>query len=129
MRFFKKIDPRQALLLSNGQWFTFTPAGDYGIVATEDKYLIDQFTQAMKNQRGGLSEIDFKEYSDLKKNPYWFERPATEVISPRYLLELKRQYEEAVAVAGDLIQPVVEAFKNISQPTVVSDYRPKGVKR
>jgi hypothetical protein len=125
MRFFKKFEPRQQLLLSSGQWFSFQPAGDHGIVATDDAELVRQFQIAMQAQRGGISEITEAEYQDLKKNPKLSQRNGPEKISPKLL----RSLQDRRVVAGPVAAETGQAFQNITEPFKTSDYRPVSVKR
>lgn len=127
MRFFKKIDARQQILLSNGQWFSFVPAGDFGLFSTEDPGLIAQFQIAIASQRGGLSEITEAEYQDLKKKPKLTRRLGPEKISPQFLQKLKNSRSDAGRV---VVEAIAEApFQNIVEPLQPSEYRPISVKR
>jgi hypothetical protein len=68
MVYFKKYDPRIALNTSMGSRVPFIDLGtSWGLLSTEDNYLISELRRAQREQRGGVMEISGEEFEDLKK--------------------------------------------------------------
>lgn len=109
-RFFKKYSPKTNLILSNGSLAKFSPVDqNFGVMETEDQWLQGEFDKAIREQRGGVSEIKEEEYRDLleKKNqrssPHWREEFGNRP-TPVQARTLKPQEEPAPVVAVN--QPV-----------------------
>ena len=80
--FFKKHNPSQALIFSDGSGFKgfTTVSHEIGILATEDPRIIREFEACIAGQRGGVEKITSEEFLALqsKKNssplkPQWRE--------------------------------------------------------
>jgi enoyl-CoA hydratase/carnithine racemase len=129
MRYFKKLNHRQKLILTTGQQIEFQEAGDWGLYSTTDTWLINQFLAAIREQRGGLFEITEMEFLNLKKNAT--PSPSyNEAITPR---SLNRVLQELVAaaerVAGNVTAAARKIGHEVSRPVLETGYRPASVKR
>lgn len=128
MRFFKKPDHRQKLLLSNGSWQPFQNAGEWGVLATEDNYVINEFAAAQRQQRGGIEEISAEEFQMLKKKASSFNRWKDEV--QEGFREFFRRTGNLPAGANPVEdKPKRDPQSRISRPAGISDFRPQGVRR
>src|SRR5687768_9255098 len=64
VRFFKKYDPRVALRTGRGFTIPFSIIEDdagvaqWGVLATQDNYLIGELYKCIEQQRGGVQEIN-----------------------------------------------------------------------
>lgn len=125
MKFFKKLDARQRVLLSNGSWQPFEPAGEWGVMATNDGYVISEFAAAQRQQRGGIEEITESEYHALKKKALSFRRWKDEV--QEGFRELFRRTGNLPAGANRVAADPEPA--KLARPMGISDFRPRGVRR
>lgn len=132
MTFFKKYDPRIALADSRGRHVPFVDIGSqWGLLATEDNYLISELRRAQAEHRGGVMEITHAEYEELKKNEIPIRRIWRETVGR---LQLKRLYARANAnaVAGRRLPPGVEIgvkTKILARPQGISDIVVKACQR
>lgn len=132
MRWFKKWDPRQKVMLPDGQWFRFPiDAGDWGLVATEDSHLIRQFTQAIGLQRGGIEEINEGQFNELqKKKPTTSLKPFSEQISLQSFLRLQQQKRNGAKPVEGVEMVTTVQTREIARPvTTVTGFTPKSVRR
>lgn len=130
MRFFKKFDHRTKLLLSNGSWFQFEEAGEWGVIATTDGYLINQCNEAIRGERGGVSEITEVEYNTLKKNKpraRLYREVPDSVPMKKLLLDLARSADRVAT--GNVISPKEFKPGQIGMPAMDTGFRPVSVKR
>ena len=136
MRYFKKWDSRQRLLLSHGGWHQFKPAGDWGLEATADTFLIRNFLDAIAKQRGAVTEITKAEYEDLKKKQP-SRKPFNEALSPmEFLLVAKKWRDRVVRVGADVVNDINTAFEKVRSRDIkpvttmnIDNWRPASVKR
>lgn len=139
MRFFRKVDPKQNLILSNGGWFADMASwevagenGEFGLLTTNNGFLIHEMELAQARQRGGIREISEVEYLELKKKepkPRRL-RPLNEAITRATYARLRSLWSgNAGAVAGVEITNPKGAGRKIAQPTIISQFRPVSVKR
>ena len=126
MRYFKKLDPKQGILLSNGSWQKFGAAGKWGIMATEDVGLINEFMAAIKGERGGIIEIDATEYDSLKKKRQLWRCLREEISQKMFKLFLKSG-EYVVGVGPVAVDD--KKSKLIAKPAGMSGWKPVGVAR
>jgi hypothetical protein len=71
-RFYKQAGPDTPLYLSNNQKLIFpTSDGEYGYIATKDKFLISEINTAINKCIGGVSVCTKEDYGDFlkKKSP------------------------------------------------------------
>lgn len=136
MRFFRKFDPRQAVMLSDGSWFRFTEVAgaqsEYGILATTDGHLISELTIAHENQRGGIREITEAEFHELKKKEVKQTRwqPSNESISKRAYRRLCEQWQGVSAGVAGVVKAVDRGLgRKIERPVVQNTFRPVSVRR
>jgi hypothetical protein len=67
-RYYKQAGPNTPLYLSNSQKLIFpTIDGEYGYIATKDKFLINEINTAINKFMGGVSVCTKEEYSDFIK--------------------------------------------------------------
>lgn len=67
-RFYKKIDPRIAVGL-RGRAVKFSDVGNMiGIFSTQDVTVQGELNFLITSRKGGVSEIGYEEYDQLKKN-------------------------------------------------------------
>lgn len=122
-KFFKKSSPKNNLLLTNGSYAKFTTIDQqWGVMETEDPFLLNQFEIAIREQRGGVFEIDEKEYRDLleKKNrtssnswrEEWANRPTQDQART-----LRGQPEPAPVVEASQPTPVPAGILNVTPAT------------
>lgn len=140
MRYFRKYEPRQNLMMSNGAWLRFPETGgehdQWGLLATQDGGIIREIELAQQNQKGGIEEITAADYEALKKKERKPKRwpHSNEAISPRTYLKLREQWagiSAGRAAEVDVLtrDPKDPKFKRISRPEPVSTFRPASVKR
>lgn len=118
MVFFKKYDPRIALNSTRGRRIEFQDiGGQWGILATEDNFLIRELRTAQAEQRGGVMEISAAEYEEIKKkdnrNFSWTSR---ETVGRQQLKRLFARANEN-AVAASRLPPGVKS--QFSAPRVL----------
>lgn len=106
VRYFKKFDPRQKVMLSDGSWFAFPTEMDgrkWGVLETKNDGLIDELRKAIAKEVGGITEIDEAEYLDLKKkaSSLPLRTLSSEAVSLRTLRRGASDGDGAGAVAGD----------------------------
>lgn len=72
MRYFLKEKTSRPLFFPNGAKCPFEPiAGDYGLIATEDNYVVTELDKAAKMNVGGvvpLTEEEYKSWAEKKMN-------------------------------------------------------------
>tara|TARA_Y100001963_G_scaffold42905_1_gene60138 strand:+ start:15295 stop:15762 length:468 start_codon:yes stop_codon:yes gene_type:complete len=67
-RYYKQAGPDTPLYLSNGQRLVFPSVdGEYGYIATNDKFLIGEINTAINQFKGGVSVCTKDEYKDFIK--------------------------------------------------------------
>jgi len=67
-RYYKQAGPSTPLYLSNSQKLIFpTVDGEYGYIATRDKFLIGEINTAINKFIGGVSVCTKEEYGDFLK--------------------------------------------------------------
>lgn len=71
VRYFAKYNPRQAFFLSNGKSLRFTPVDhDNGVIALNEPSIIGEIETAMREHRGGITEITAEEYAEKKSKDF-----------------------------------------------------------
>lgn len=79
MKFFKKISPQIPLQLASGRSLRFDNVdGQWGVLKTPNLELISELAACIKNETGGVSEIDEAEYLAMTQKkttlrPIWRE--------------------------------------------------------
>ena len=68
MKWYTKLNPRQALWLASGASLSFEAVRrDLGVFATDNAQIQAEFAAAIQNSRGGLTEISQAVYDELRK--------------------------------------------------------------
>ncbi len=133
MVFFKKFDPNVRLNTSRGYTVPFAEVGDgWGVLATEDAYLIGELRKAQAEQRGGVMEIEATEFEELKKKESPSQRVWREVVGHLQLRRLYRGAQGSAAAAGRQLPFVPTGFsenKALARPMAKSTFIPKSVAR
>lgn len=125
---FKKYDPRQKVYLPNGTWLQFEDLGNgFGVLVTEDSYIIDQLRQCIDKGRGGVEEITKAELEEVKKKEPMslFGKLSQEILDTRKMSALFRSLSEGAAADGDFPSDTGYAAKQITPPTKPTGYRPR----
>jgi len=89
-KYFKKCQPRQPIVLSDGSGFLAWVVVDHetGILATDDSRMIREFQICIQGRRGGVEEISAEEFLELqskkKENlkPLWREEWQPRKLAP-----------------------------------------------
>lgn len=132
MRYFIKINPKNILYGSYGQAMSFPDFGNgHGGVETENENTIRELTLAIQRNRGGVKEVNAKEYESLKKKVQSL-TPSRETQSANLRTVVNRfgGNRRDAAGANDLKMPNRE--ENLlmpSAPAKPTGFRPKAVKR
>ena len=138
VRYFKKFDPRQAILLSHGGWHRFHGTGEWGVEATDNAWLIREFETAIKQHRGGIEEITRAEYDSLNaelKKKTKRSKPFNEALNPRQIQRWFAGRGKSVARVGaaavsSFLRATDLASRNLARPmSANTDFRPASVKR
>lgn len=134
-RFFIKYSPAQAFVSRKGKLMKFPDfENGYGGVATEDPALIEEFTFAIQQSRGGLAEVSEKEFEDIKKKeisspnskPFTSLQDLARAAAPRRHAAAAPKHPDMITVpaVGGPIQ--IPAAKPAPSSTSL---KPKGVRR
>lgn len=128
MPFFKKVDPKQKVLISTGQYVQFEAVEHrLGIYPPEGKgmseALANEFRLCIRQERGGITEITQQEYSSLleqkKKNgplrPLWREELSSQTF-PK-LAAVPSQKRSSPPVAGVKPAPPPVGIESSERPT------------
>ena len=103
LAFFSKIDPTMTCWLPNGRGIKFVDVGmvdgqHYGILSTEDSELKDQLRHMISARIGGVEELTYPDYLELKKNLHNPVRRQREEIRNT---DLHRTRQESLAKAAE----------------------------
>lgn len=134
MTYFKKYDLKIPLADGMGRRVPFQDVGgQWGLLATEENYLIGELRKCQREARGGVMEITAQEYEELKKK----QKPISsriwrEVVGHLRLKRMLDRVNASVAAAGR-ISPIAKSqiaeAKALVRPQGISDLVPKGIKR
>lgn len=130
MQYFKKINPDNRLLLSNGRYFECERVCDeYGLVATSSEGLIEELQLAIKAERGGIVPISKEDYEELKKKPPEprLSQSLREELGSKTFNAIHRQSQFANAAAAEMPSMETIQVKQGKESTEIA--RPKSVKR
>lgn len=135
-RFYKKIDPRQPIIFSDGAWYRdWEVAGErqeIGLLQTSDGHIIKELALAIEKQRGGVREITAEEYQAIKKKQPKLKRwqPSNEAITMRAYLRLRNLWQGVAAGAVDGVElGRPQGGRKIERPVTLSTFRPASVRR
>jgi hypothetical protein len=132
--YFKKYDPHVPLNTSMGQRIPFREVGgSWGVLFTQDNYVIGELRRAIQEQRGGVMEITESEYAELlKKKTTNFSRVYRETVGQTALRRMCIRVGHAAAAEGrmsPLAKEQIQASKVLLRPQGKSDLVVKGVSR
>lgn len=71
--FFAKIDPRVTVYIADGRGIRFHDIGiingeHLGLFSTNEQKIVDDLRAMIQNSQGGMRELNYGEYMELKKN-------------------------------------------------------------
>jgi hypothetical protein len=125
MRYFKKYDPRNPIYAGAGFQIQFQEPvenGGWGLLATNDTYIIKELERCIREERGGVAEVEFSEFEALKKKENQILLPTWREAIPRArLVRMLRALQERDA--ADIKGPK-EVFKNFHEARVLA--KPQG---
>lgn len=135
MNYFRKYDPHIQISDGLGRKVPFQDLGNgWGVLVTQDSYLIGQLKRAIAEQRGGVEEMTADEHRDFlkKKTTPPFSRVYRESLGHQSLKRMIARVNAATAAEGKLpphIRSQLDNAKQLTRPVGKSDLVVRGVAR
>lgn len=143
VRYFKKYNPKITVSTGAGFAIPFEEIQDengqmfeWGVLQTQDGYVIGELENLMHRQAGGVMEIGQAEYDSLKKKEHQRLLPGwRETVWPRQVLrQLPELAREIVADVKQALPAVVRGLQSevkiLGRPVgVITGWQPKAVAR
>lgn len=131
MRLFKKTQPKLKITLRDGARLEFENIDNVvGIFGTEDPGLLEQIDLMMRQGRGGMEEIGYPEYAQLKekkKNGSASSQPwREELVNERMK---NHPFAIPIAMESDAQAVVPAAVSAVVSETPAAPVRPTATKR
>lgn len=129
MRYFRKFDPSNKIWTGQGFAVPFEVPIDnaeWGFLATDNNYVINQLKVCMQEVRGGVEEISQSQYEELKKKETVTRRPIwRDAVSTTKLTKLLNDLSERLAAEAERKAALPDVVRNWGEMANIA--RPQGI--